>query len=302
MKCFYHNDLDGRCAGAIVAQYTGNYNPENYFEVDYVMQLPLDKVQEGEQVWFVDYSFKENSMYVLDSLINRNCDIIWIDHHTSSINLQEQYKELKLIKGIRQDGISGAGLTYMYCHNKLFNEIPYYIKLVSDYDCWQYKYEPDTTYFKLGVETEPFDALDKIWVELAEHDYLYRLSGGFIEKVPMPQTKTGKIIKQYIDQNNKYYREHFAYETEIEGLKCLVVNKKSNSWIFGEKYKEYPLVMVWVFNGSKYTYSIFSSNKDIDCSKIAEKYGGGGHKGAAGFSSDKLLFKKIKPKDCSMGL
>ena len=293
MKCFYHNDLDGRCAGAIVAQYTGNYNPENYFEVDYVTELPIDKVSDGELVFFVDYSFKENTMHVLDNLINRNCDVVWVDHHTSSINLQEQHKELKLIDGIRQEGISGAGLTYMYCHNKSFNEIPYYVKLVSDYDCWQYKYEPDTTYFKLGIETELYDALDQVWTKLADQDYLYRLSGGFIEKVPMSQTKIGKIIKQYIDQNNKYYREHFAYETEIEGLKCLVVNKKTNSWIFGEKYKEYPLVMVWVFNGSKYTYSIFSSNKEIDCSKIAEKYGGGGHKGAAGFSSDELLFKKV---------
>lgn len=293
MKCFYHNDLDGRCAGAIVAQYTGNYNPENYFEVDYVMELPIDKVSDGELVFFVDYSFKENTIHVLDNLISRNCDVVWIDHHTSSINLQEQHKELKLINGIRQEGISGAGLTYMYCHNKSFDEIPYYVKLVSDYDCWQYKYEPDTTYFKLGIETEPYDALDKVWTKLADQDYLYRLCGGFIEKVPMSQTKTGKIIKQYIDQNNKYYREHFAYETEIEGLKCLVVNKKTNSWVFGEKYNDYPIVMVWAFNGEKYTYSIFSSNPNVDCSKIAEKYGGGGHKGAAGFSSDELLFKKI---------
>lgn len=40
--------------------------------------------------------------------------------------------------------------------------------------------------------------------------------------------------------------------------------------------------------------AIYSSNKEIDCSKIAESFGGGGHKGAAGFSSDELLFKKNK--------
>ena len=51
--------------------------------------------------------------------------------------------------------------------------------------------------------------------------------------------------------------------------------------------------MVWVFNGTKYSYSIFSSNLNVDCSKIAEKYSGGGHKGAAGFSSDELLFKRV---------
>lgn len=293
MKCFYHNDIDGRCAGAIVANFTDNYDKRDYYEVDYVMQLPLDKIQDGEQVWFVDYSFKENTMYVLDSLINRNCDIIWIDHHTSSINLQEQHKELKLIKGMRQEDISGAGLTYMYCHNKSFEDIPYYVKLVSDYDCWKYNYEPHTTYFKLGIETTKHDALDAIWVFLQTD---FNNGKEHMENALAQITNiidNGELVKQYIDQDNTYYREHFAYESEIEGYKCLVVNKKSNSWIFGDKYKEYPLVMVWVFNGSKYTYSIFSSSKDIDCSKIAEKYGGGGHKGAAGFSSDELLFKQI---------
>lgn len=284
MKCFYHNDLDGRCAGSIVAQYTGNYSKEDYFEVDYVMELPLHKVLDGEEIWFVDYSFKQNTAHVLSELIARGCDVIWIDHHTSSLNLEKEFIGMKSVKGIRQDGISGAALTYMYCYNKEFNDIPYYIKLVSDYDCWQYQYEPDTTYFKIGMETEPFDALDKVWMNIN------MISDDYITKEIIGK---GELIKGFIDNDNTYYREHFAYESEIAGHKCLVVNKKTNSWVFGEKYSEYPLVMIWVFDGSKFTYSIFSSNKDIDCSKIAESYGGGGHKGAAGFSSTELLFKKI---------
>lgn len=285
MKCFYHNDLDGRCAGSIVAQYRNNFNKEDFFEVDYTMTLPLDKINDGEEVWFVDYSFKEETKVILLSLQDRGCNVIWIDHHTSSINLQNENPEFKAIKGIRQEGISGAGLTYMYCYNKEFNDIPYYVKLVSDYDCWQYKYEPDTTYFKIGAESKNFDALDMIWISLFQH----RLGDYNLDNL----ISIGKIIKTYIDADNTYYREHFSYESEIAGHKCLVVNKKSNSWIFGEKYNEYPLVMVWVFNGSEYIYSIFSSNKDIDCSKIAESYGGGGHKGAAGFASKELLFKKL---------
>jgi len=284
MKCFYHNDLDGRCAGAIVAQYKNNYNKEDFFEVDYVMELPIDKIVDGEEVWFVDYSFKSSTRNILSGLITKGCNIIWIDHHTSSINLQEDYLWTKDIQGIRKDGISGAALTYMYCYNKEFDKIPYYIKLVSDYDCWQYKFEPDTTYFKIGMETLNFDALDKVWQNIT------MISDNYITKEIIGK---GELIKGFIDNDNTYYREHFAYESEIAGHKCLVVNKKTNSWVFGEKYSEYPLVMVWVFDGSKFTYSIFSSNKEIDCSKIAESYGGGGHRGAAGFSSTELLFKKL---------
>ena len=237
MKCFYHNDLDGRCAGAIVAQYRNNYDKEDFFEVDYVMDLPVGKIKEGEEVWFVDYSFKDNTSFVLTNLLNRGCNVIWIDHHTSSINLVSKNERLNEIKGIRKDGISGAALTYMYCYNKEFNDIPYYIKLVSDYDCWQYKYEPDTTYFKIGIETVKFDALDIVWNNLNLISDNYMLNK-LIDK--------GTLIKNYIDSDNTYYREHFAYESEIAGHKCLVVNKKTNSWVFGEKYNDYPLVMVWV--------------------------------------------------------
>ena len=289
MKCFYHNDLDGRCAGSVVAQYENNYNKDDYFEVDYVMELPLDKIQENEKVYFVDYSFKKGTVWQLEKILDKTNNVIWIDHHTSSLNLEKELPWIKNIKGIRQEGISGAGLTYMYLYNCIFDDLPYYIQLVSDYDCWLYKYEPNTTYFKIGIEMQNYDALDDVWKALYESfkdDVCLSISEGTI-------IENGKLIKQYIDQTNTYYRNHFAYETEIEGLKCLVVNQKTNSWVFGDRYNDYPIVMVWVFNGEKYTYSIFSSNPKVDCSKIAEKYGGGGHNGAAGFNSNELLFKRV---------
>lgn len=295
MKCFYHNDLDGRCAGSIVARFENNYNKEDYFEVDYVVDLSpmLDKIQDGERVYFVDYSFKENTLWVLKKLIDKKCDIIWADHHTSSLNLVENHPELNAIEGIRQDGISGAGLIYMYLYDCLFEDLPFYIKLVSDYDCWIYNYDTDTTHFKIGIEMTEYDALDKVWIYLSQESENPGYYSEFQQHLDDIITR-GATIKNYIDKDNEQYRKSFAYESSIDGHKCLVVNKKSNSWIFGERYYEYPLVMVWVFNGDKYIYSIFSSREDINCAEIAEKFGGGGHKGAAGFSSDELIFTRNK--------
>ena len=281
MKVFYHNDLDGRCAGAIVAYFTGNYEPSDYFEVDYVMDLSVVPVADREIVYFVDYSFKENTIDFLKSLQERGCQIIWIDHHTSSINLCKAHPELASISGIRSDEWSGAALTWDYFSDL---ERPDCVNYVSDYDCWKFQYEPQTTFFKLGIETVKYDALDDIWERL--FGYMWASEIGYL-------IVTGKTIKGYVDKTNDYYREHFAYETEIAGHKCLVVNQKTNSWVFGSKYNEYPLVMVWVFDGAQYVYSIFSGNPEVDCSKIAESYGGGGHKGAAGFSSKELLFRKV---------
>lgn len=281
MKCFYHNDLDGRCAGSVVAKYENNYDQNDFYEIDYIINLRqlVENIKDNETVYFVDYSFTENNKWVLDYLINKGCNLVWCDHHNSSIELINKYSEYDEIKGIRKTGVSGAALTYMYLYNTEYDNIPDFIKYVSDYDCWIYKYGENTTYFKLGMDTISHDALDNIWLELINISDLLEI----INK--------GKLIKKYIDIDNAEYLNNYGYESEIEGYKCYVVNRKTNSWIFGKKYNEYPLVVVWAYNGKKYSYSLYSSDKNVDCSKIAEKYGGGGHKGAAGFSCDKLIVK-----------
>ena len=281
MKCFHHNDLDGRCAGAIVAYYESNFNENDFFEVDYVQELPIDKIEKYERVYFVDYSFKKDTVWQLNKILEKTNDIIWIDHHLSSFELEKEFPWVQNIKGLRKNNISGAGLTYMYLYDCEYEDIPYYIKLVSDYDCWLYYYDPDTTYFKIGIDVYDCSPMSYIWKGL-------NYSNDFLQKI----IDNGGIIKQYIDKTNEDYRNKFAYETKINGLKCLVVNQKTNSWIFGEKFDEYPIVMVWVFNGEKFIYSIFSDKDGVDCREIAEMYGGGGHKGAAGFMSDELLFHK----------
>jgi oligoribonuclease NrnB/cAMP/cGMP phosphodiesterase (DHH superfamily) len=284
MKCFYHNDIDGRCAGAIVAHFEKNYNREDYFEVNYVDPLPLDLVQPGELVYFVDYSFKQNTIHQLQELLNKNCQIVWIDHHTSSLELQKysEYAWVKNIPGLRDESRCGAALTYMYLNMVDFDKIPLVVKLVDDYDRWVYALDPDTTHFKLGVEATEHGALDKIWKQLLYSD---------MNKV-FSLIKNGKVIKKYVTQDLKGYRELFGYETEIAGHKCFAVNRQSNSWIFGEKYNEYPVTMVYSFNGELFVYSIYSGDPNISCSKIAESYGGGGHSGAAGFALPDMPFKK----------
>ena len=53
------------------------------------------------------------------------------------------------------------------------------------------------------------------------------------------------------------------------------------------------MAMVWAYDGTNYQYSIYSQDSSVECNKIAEQYGGGGHKGAAGFKMAEMPFKKI---------
>lgn len=286
MKCFYHCDMDGRCSGNIVSNFEDNACVNDFIEVDYVKPIPIDIISNKERVYFVDYSFTESTYELLLKLIDMGCDVIWIDHHTSSINLINSHPELNNIKGLRIDGISGAALTYMYLFGVDYDFVPYYVKLVSDYDCWKFKYEPNTMFFKLGMDTFDDSIFSSVWNKLYDGSKMRHCSYSY--KI----IDTGRVVKKYKDKSNESMINTYGYESTIDNTPCYVINRRSDSTIFGKLYDVYPLVATWVFNGDKYSYSLYSGNKDIDCSKIAEKFGGGGHKGASGFSSDKMILTK----------
>ena len=64
MKCIHHCDLDGRSAGAIVAYFTNNYNPENYIEANLDdFKLLLKKLKQAK---IKTIELQEDSKYCYD--------------------------------------------------------------------------------------------------------------------------------------------------------------------------------------------------------------------------------------------
>lgn len=289
MKCFYHNDIDGKSAGAIVARFTGNYNKEDYIMYDYSKPVPTDIIEDGETVYFVDLSFSVNSVDKLKEILEtKKCKLIWCDHHSSTMEVLKNYPGYNSIEGIRQEGISGAALTWMYFNKCKFKDIPHFLKLISDFDCWIFSYGDDTLNFKYSIESTDYDALDIIWNQLVRDSLK--------QDIPLLTSMviSGGAIAKYVEKEYEQYKLKYAYESRIDNIKCLVINRSCNSLVFGDSINDYPIVAIWAFNGEKYKYSLYSANDDVDCSKIAEQYGGGGHKKAAGFVSDKMILKNIK--------
>ena len=70
MKCFYHNDMDGKCAGSIVARVTGNYNAKDYIMYNYDGEIPTELIEDGETVYFVDLSFSVNTVDKLKEIVS----------------------------------------------------------------------------------------------------------------------------------------------------------------------------------------------------------------------------------------
>lgn len=285
-KCFYHNDLDGKCAGFWVYR---NYDVEKHREcemipIDYRDSFPLDSIKEGEAIFIVDYSIQPHEMR---QLLEITKNVTWIDHHKTAI---EKYKDFEHdIPGLRVDGVAGCVLTYLYFNvlqkgKKKFDlsllpKVPMFTRLIGDRDIWAWAFGQRTQNFCEGLlvaDTNPTsDIWDHVWIDTKDVEV------------------AGEIVSAYKKVHNKELIDAFAYPVEFEGYRGIACNVgKCSSQLFDSLDKQYDLMVPFIYDGEQFTVSIYSTT--VDVSEIAKKYGGGGHKGAAGFQCKELPFRMVK--------
>lgn len=285
MKCYYHKvDLDGKCSAAIVRR---KYPECELIGVDYPDRPDFGKIEKSEKVFIVDFSFSAEDMYNLLCI----CNLIWIDHHKSAIQKvfedtlpDNQALLTDAIEGIREIGKAGCELTWEY----LFPDkpMPDAVRLLGRYDVGDHK-DKDVIRFQYGMRLHYWFPEDRRWEKLLD-PYL-KEEEGFI--------KHGSVILTYEQQQNTAYAKAMAFPVEFEGHKAWAINKAlSNSKIFEtiEKAEERPLWILFSYKAGIWRYSLYANPAalDLDVSKLAVKYGGGGHAGAAGFQSNKYLLKE----------
>lgn len=283
MICFYHNDNDGKCAGAIVK---GCFHDCRMIAIDYKDTFPFESIEKDEQVFIVDFSLQKEGEF--KKLFEITEFIVWIDHHKTAI---EKHKDFDFLEGIRRTDKSGCELTAEWFIKD--GEMAEVIKLIGDWDTWGFKYGDRTHWFNAGLQlldlTPTIPYKDSVWEKLF-FDKNTLNKNFFIENI----IEKGKIIMQANSMKNKEYLSNYGFEVDFEGHKCLACNYgRSSSIFFGKRIYDYDIVISFVFDGVTGVVSLYTE-KDIDVSEIAKKYGGGGHPKAAGFQCKKLPFSIIR--------
>lgn len=282
--------MDGRCAGAIVYKYfvrdgrknaMGYYNnTENVFvSIDYKDRFPFETIVKDELVVIVDFSLQKPGDF--ERLLGITKNVIWIDHHKSTI---EKHEDLN-IAGIRRNGTAGCELTWMFFYPGA--RVPPTVKLIGDYDVWAFKYGDDTKYFQEGIKLEENNPESDNWdLWLSNWDH----PGESIANI----VKNGKVAIKYRDNYYKDLIDDISFFTEFEGYKVVACNVcRAGSPLFNSiADMKFDLMMPFYYDGRQWVVSIRATDENIDCAKLAEKYGGGGHKGAAGFQCAELPFKR----------
>lgn len=275
MKIYYHNDADGRCSAAIVLALHATPNCE-LIECDYNKEIDLSTIEVDEEIIIVDFSFKPEVMY---KLLEITLDVIWIDHHITTMSYDYNNDS---IDGIRSIEYAACELTWQYfMQDDNPHNVPWAVKYIGDYDNWEFKYANETKQFYEGLKMFDTSPQSELWVSLFNNENIVQIGDA------------GFYATTYRNKYCQDIRDAYSYETIFEGHRALCMNVyKFGSFAFGDKFNHYDMCISYIHDGSNYVVSLYSDGK-INVSEVAKKYGGGGHVGAAGFVMGELPFKKV---------
>lgn len=254
----------------------------------YVMDLPVD------QIFGLKFTADDA---LAPNFIER---LVWIDHHKTSIETHPS-----AIPGYRIDGVAACRLAWQwftfgvdsatklplpskqdFVERKV--DEPIAVRLAGEYDVWDHRGDGDLE-FQYGMRL--VDQGSDFFEALLQMD-----SVG--EKAVIDTIEHGKILMRYDKRMNAMWLAESWHIIEWEGLKFLAQNSvQRGSGILDSKDKPetgHDALMLYGFRGKLWTVSMYHSavyrKNELDLSIIAKKHGGGGHKGACGFTCQKLPF------------
>ncbi len=218
----------------------------------------------GKTVAILDFSYDNET---IKGMIEQAENLIIIDHHKSAM------VELHDITNTKFDlSHSGAILSWNFFHPG--KEPPKFLRYIEDRDLWSWTL-PYSREFSAAFDMVPFEfeAFTEFEDDSTFDDACKR--GAYI----LAYSKT--VIKKVSDQ---------ATLRTWNGKKIYIVN--ASHWMseIGNRLApDCDFVVIWYFDHDRaeYRVSLRAFHEDTDVSEIAKKFGGGGHKKAAGFSTPK---------------
>ena len=287
MVCIFHNrDLDGFTSAAIVKRWHDSINSEHpdtlmrqgltLIGYDYSEVFPWDIIPKGVPIVMVDVSLKMSDMLKL--ALHSNYQLTWIDHHASAIQEYKMFMAARpeFLTAVLKDGIAACEIAWEYFF--LNEPMPEAIRLLGMYDTWRNadrkSWNEEILPFQYGMRlycTSPETFPD--WAFTSEEEMIDTVIG------------EGKIVLQYQAQVNEQQCKIASFESSIGGLRAVCLNTGTfNSNVFASVYDPtvHDIMVAFQCNGKMYKVSFYTTKDDVDCSKLAEQFGGGGHKKAAG--------------------
>lgn len=215
-------------------------------------------------IYFLDFAYPEE---IMKGVISVNKRVTAIDHHVS----REQAVKMTQDYSYSVDN-SGAVLAWKYFHSG--KPVPRMLEYVEDIDLWKFRHK---NVKEIGAFIGAFERNFKVWDKLVKN-----IQNGVFRKKAVAK---GKIMLEHENRLMAQLIDEGAKLVLFEGYEVYAVNAPH----FFASYvghllmdKKLPMAIVWSEDKERVNVSL-RSDGTVDVSKIAAKYGGGGHKQSAGF-------------------
>jgi oligoribonuclease NrnB/cAMP/cGMP phosphodiesterase (DHH superfamily) len=284
--CFYHgSDLDGKASASIcLRKYPGSYlRPINYG----FKSFDWKDIDENTRVIVVDFCFEPWTM--MEKMIKKAKDFIWIDHHQTSLDEHNTHHKSSPIKGNRTIGTAACVLTWKHFFPE--EPLPEGIRLLGEYDVWRLE-DPRVMSFQCGMKSISHEPGSDIWGALFGPDCI---SSDRIQNL----IHDGEGILRYQRIQNSLYVRMLSFVTNLivgeQSYRAIACNAAlNNSQLFdsiwdGEKYD--LMLSFHRRSDAQWSVSLYTKHDDVDVGAIAKTFSGGGHQKASGFTCDKLPFQ-----------
>jgi oligoribonuclease NrnB/cAMP/cGMP phosphodiesterase (DHH superfamily) len=191
--------------------------------------------------------------------------------------------------GKRLIGKAGCELTWEYLFPN--REMPAAVSFLGRYDVWDL--QGSVLPFQYGMRlNNTWPDNQEMWQKFLKQD------DDETTMLNVDTIRQGETILKYQDQENEKYCKSCAFEVQFEGFKAIAVNKLlTSSQLFKSVWnkEKYDIMITFgLRSNGMWTMSFYTDKEGIDCSLLAKKLGGGGHKQAAGCNFEELPIEFLR--------
>lgn len=258
--CIYH----GGCDDGFGAAYVVNKALNGAVDLHYGIYQADPPDCTGREVYIVDFSYK---LRVMQRIAAQAKSVTVLDHHKSAM------EDLHALIGLPGGVIgqfdmerSGSVMTWDWFYPG--DARPWLIEYIQDRDLWRKRLpNSDAVIMALRSYPQDFATWDRIIAAGAE-----------------ALITEGLAIHRYYRTIIDSLKDN-AVKAVIGGVEVPVVNSPYHfaSELAGELAEGHPFAACYWNHAHGTTYSLRSRDGGMDVSQVASQYGGGGHRGAAGF-------------------
>ena len=282
--------LDGVMAAAAIARFFDGDRivanlPGNNESDRAIQSLKLRDKAEGDEIWITDLSWTQpKTAEHLKQLAAAGARIFWIDHHRTAVSRADAPEfKVPFAGKVLSEEYSAARLTFDYLKNReqeirspekrhAFEAFRRFTEIADDHDRWVHQI-PESPEWALAVQTLGGAASYREILKLREPKMSRRLRDALLSGQDAMRRSIELAKATLVDRpltNGVSIRTAccFGYSSEVAA----------------NLYENTTRTVVALFDLRSQGVSLRrSADCDVDLSKVAEQFGGGGHAAASGF-------------------